>query len=231
VVLDVSRIRETRAYHWLEQNPVTTGLVGVGLGAAAIILIGALGLYTNETFVTKTPCSRNPASKECAEQRQAVARKEPLKNPCISVQRVTGTKGRNCKRFYVKHGDDEGGQRLGGQAGRTATSVDQVPGSTPTGGGGSSNASGPPKSGPGGATSPGTAGNKGIKKHTAASEPQPEPAPDPSTEASTSSPPPEEEAGSSGETPAAQNSNGVKACLEVAVSACADVRLPEPHLP
>jgi hypothetical protein len=77
----------------------------------------------------------------------------------------------------------------------------------------------------------GKGGSKGGKKHATPSEPQPEPAPAPSTESSTSSPPPEEDAGNSGETPAAQNSASVKACIEVAVSACADVGLPEPHLP
>lgn len=81
---------------------MTGVLVAAGLGACAILLTGALGLYSKDTFVTKTACTRDPSSRACAEQRQAVARKEPLKNPCISVQRVTGTKGRNCKRFYVK---------------------------------------------------------------------------------------------------------------------------------
>jgi hypothetical protein len=83
--------------------------------------------------------------------------------------------------------------------------------------------------GQGGGTSKPPTSGKG-KKH-AASEPRPESAPEPSTEASTSSPPPEASAGNSGETPAAQNAVGVKACIEVAVSACADAGLPKPQLP
>jgi len=74
-------------------------------------------------------------------------------------------------------------------------------------------------------------GSKGAKKHATAGEPQSEPPPEPSLEASAGSPTAQEDAGNSGETPAAQNSVGVKACIEVAVSACADVGLPKPQLP
>jgi len=46
-------------------------------------------------------------------------------------------------------------------------------------------------------------------------------------ESTTSSSPPLEEAGNSGETPAAENSDGLKACVNVAVSACLNAGLTE----
>lgn len=48
-------------------------------------------------------------------------------------------------------------------------------------------------------------------------------------ESSASSTPQPEEPGSSGETPAAQNSNGVKACVDAEVSACVKAELPSSH--
>jgi len=95
------RLRQSVAYHWLEDNPATGALVAAGLGAAAILLVGALGLYSKETFVTKSACTRDPAGAACAAIRQDIARAEPIRNPCIGYQRVTRTRGRACPKDFI----------------------------------------------------------------------------------------------------------------------------------
>ena len=99
-------------------------------------------------------------------------------------------------------------------------------------GGGSTGIAGwPPKGGSTHPLAPDKGGSNDGRHPAAGGEVQSELAPEPSPEASTNSPAPEEGAGNSGETPAAQNAVGVKACVEIAVSACAGVGLPEPHRP
>lgn len=79
-------------------------LVGALFALATIAALGFL-VYRGETtrdLVQASPCTLSPESRACAEQRQAVARAEPIKNPCISFQRVTGSRGRNCDRRFVE---------------------------------------------------------------------------------------------------------------------------------
>jgi hypothetical protein len=97
------RAREAvnRGYGWLERNPVTGMLVSGGLSALAVVAVVALGIYSQKTFVAKSACTKDVSSAACAKIREEVARAEPLTNPCISHQRVEGTKGRNCPRFFV----------------------------------------------------------------------------------------------------------------------------------
>jgi hypothetical protein len=91
----------------MEGNVVTAILVASGLSAAlAVVLVGALGLYSSATFQAKTACTKDPAGKECAELRLEVAKAEPLRNPCASFQRVTSRRGKNCDRFFVRPGKE-----------------------------------------------------------------------------------------------------------------------------
>ena len=78
--------------------------------AAAIVLAAGLGLWavvvnsqqaTQITKIQKTPCTLTPEGKACTTIKERIARHGSLKNPCIEHQRVEGTKGRNCPRFYV----------------------------------------------------------------------------------------------------------------------------------
>lgn len=92
-----------RAYAWLEENPITALLMSAGLSGLAVLSVVGLGIYSQSTFVQKTACTRDPSSAACAQVRQEVARAEPIENPCISLQRVSGTKGRNCPRFFIPH--------------------------------------------------------------------------------------------------------------------------------
>jgi len=56
---------------------------------------------TQLTRIEQSACAEDPAGRKCAELRAEIAEAEPLRNPCISHQRVEGTKGRNCPRFYI----------------------------------------------------------------------------------------------------------------------------------
>lgn len=120
------KLRANAVYGSLERNPVTTALVSAGAAAIlSVFLTIALGLYSQATYVTKTACNRNPSGAECAKLRQEVARAEPIENPCISHQRVEGTKGRNCPRFYIA-------QHRGDRSRSTVPDAGSVP-SWPTG--------------------------------------------------------------------------------------------------
>ena len=77
-------------------------VVGALLVAAAFAGLAARGESTRDL----SPCAENPRGKACAEQRQAVARAEPIRNPCIEHQRVEGTRGRYCPRFFVRRHQD-----------------------------------------------------------------------------------------------------------------------------
>lgn len=81
--------------------------------AAAIILAAGLGLWavvvnseqaTQITKIQKTPCTLHAQGEACTRIKERIARHGSLKNPCIEHQRVEGTKGRNCKRFYIPVG-------------------------------------------------------------------------------------------------------------------------------
>jgi hypothetical protein len=94
--------RANTAYRWMEGNPATAILVCSGLSAMlTVAAITALGLYSTSTFEGKTACGRDASGPECAKLRQEVARAEPITNPCISYQRVTSEKGRNCPKQFV----------------------------------------------------------------------------------------------------------------------------------
>ena len=139
------------------------GCVGTFFAVQAFLVNRDQGRDINRiTRVQKTACNKNPASRKCAEQRQAVARAEPIKNPCISYQRVTGEQGRNCHRRFVNP-----------ERGGAAEPVDQ-PGfedsPVPAAGGGHDDAptstgnqhvAEPGKGGSGGGSAPGVGGDSG----------------------------------------------------------------------
>jgi len=106
------RGRVDRAYGWAEANVVTAVFVCSGSAALlAVALTTALGLYSSVTFQAKTACTKDPGGPECAEIRQEVARAEPIKNPCISFQRVTSRRGRNCPGDFTTQGKRSDGVR------------------------------------------------------------------------------------------------------------------------
>ncbi|HYJ22617.1 MAG TPA: hypothetical protein VEW07_11425 [Solirubrobacterales bacterium] len=90
-------------YAWMRQNPVTLALM-IGVLAVAISINAE---RRNEeqgrdiTKIQKTPCTLHPEGDACTRIRERIARKGDLKNPCIEHQRVEGTKGRNCDRFFI----------------------------------------------------------------------------------------------------------------------------------
>jgi hypothetical protein len=93
--------------------------IGRRLLVGVVAAVCALSLYTfsvnvqqgdditnvhNEvTRIQKTPCGQHPAdpSRRCEHLRQELAASESIVAGCIAHQRVEGTKGRNCPRFYV----------------------------------------------------------------------------------------------------------------------------------
>jgi len=129
-------------------------------------------VHNDVTRIQKTPCSRHPAqpSQACEELRQALAASESIVAECIAHQRVEGTRGRNCKRFYVDV--DLGGapelQHQGGDAHQTGSTGHQQPSPSPSGGGGSGTEAGKggghvapaPGSGGGGGPSPAADGGR-----------------------------------------------------------------------
>lgn len=120
-VLDVKeqvKHRANAAYWWMSANPATAILVSAGVSAAlTIALFLGLGLYSQSTFVAKTACSQDPSSAECAELRQAIARAEPIKGPCISYQRVTDQRGKNCPQQFVDQEKNRVRLRVGADQG------------------------------------------------------------------------------------------------------------------
>jgi hypothetical protein len=90
-----------KIYGWMEHNPFTVALVSGGMSAAAVLAVASLAIYSDQAYVQKTPCTRDATSEACAKIREKVARAEPIRNPCISFQRVTATRGRNCPRDFV----------------------------------------------------------------------------------------------------------------------------------
>lgn len=103
------------------------------LAATALIAAVAGVALRGENTRDLTPCGEDPGGTRCAEQRQAVARAEPIRNPCIEHQRVEGTRGRNCPRFYVKRPGSQGPSfNAGGISGTQAPTGEGV--NVPTGG-------------------------------------------------------------------------------------------------
>lgn len=168
--------RANRIYGWMEANPATAALVSGGFAAVlAVALTIALGLYSSAKYVQKTACSKNPASKECADLRLEVAKAEPLRNPCASYQRVTSRRGRNCKHFYIPQlqpGRRKGPESSGGDApqpGPTGTLQ-----RSPQDGGGGNGAGG-------GGSDHGPAPGKDSGGQTVAPAPDPDPVPAPTS--------------------------------------------------
>jgi|GEM_PF-2598215 len=113
---------------------MTANIVNVGQGH------GIRNVHNEVTRIQKTPCGKHPAdpSKRCETLRQALAASESIVAECIAHQRVEGTRGRNCKRFYVDV-DLDGApelQRQGGDAQQTGSTGHQQPSPSPSGGGG-----------------------------------------------------------------------------------------------
>jgi hypothetical protein len=97
--------REGRRILWVKAWAVIT-VVAILASTFAIVV----GVH-NETKLTKfehSACalsSEQPdnrkAFRECAQIRANVNRTEPIENPCISYQRVTGDQGQNCPRRFI----------------------------------------------------------------------------------------------------------------------------------
>ncbi len=129
-----------KGYAWLESNPVTGLFVAGGLSGLAVLGVVGTLIYTQETFVAKTACTRDPTSAACAKIREEIARAEPIRNPCISYQRVTATRGRNCPKDFTGHRAHQDrpssatGAELGGDAPQPADEAGQKPSPAPAGG-------------------------------------------------------------------------------------------------
>ncbi len=229
VVLDVKqRIQDrvNKGYGWLERNPVTGLLVAGGLSGVAVLGVVGLSIYSQQTFVAKTACTKDPASAACAAIREDVARAEPIRNPCIGYQRVTRTRGRACPKDYVdlrrkRNRDFQIRSKsiqdldLDGDGGPTSAPADEHVGGS-TGGVDSGH-------------SKGTSGGSHHPSRHPSSSPPPPSSP-PIVPPAESPPPPPSQPGNSGS--AASAEHGLDVCIELAVSACvkSDVELPV-HLP
>src|ERR1044072_2776259 len=90
-----------RSRSWVQHNPATSLLVALALGAVIASSVAVYRAEKTRKIVTGWPCLKAPERRECAKVREKVARSEPVRNPCISFQRVEGRRGRNCPRLYV----------------------------------------------------------------------------------------------------------------------------------
>lgn len=150
-------------------------VLGALLVAAALFGLAARGENTRAL----SPCSESPRGDACSNQREAIARAERLKNPCIQHQRVEGTKGRYCPKFYVHR-----------SRGPSFNAKPSSGGDAPTGSTGTL-LPGPREGGANGDLDPGkqrggAGGGSGGRGESPA--PSPSPAPVPSESTSTSSP-------------------------------------------
>lgn len=98
--------KEARRIFWIKVlTPITILAI---IGATAALVIGVHN-DTRLTRVEHSACAQaftsgrpdKKAEALCAVVRAETARHEPIENPCISYQRVTGEQGANCPRFYV----------------------------------------------------------------------------------------------------------------------------------
>lgn len=76
-------------------------ILALGIALWAVVVNGQQS--RDITKIQRTPCAAHPAGRACAKLRQRVARAEPIKGPCISYQRVTGSEGANCPRHFLEH--------------------------------------------------------------------------------------------------------------------------------
>jgi hypothetical protein len=193
------------------------------VGGAIFAIIVNFGQEARITRVEHSACQKDAASHECQQTKREAARAANLVTTCIPFWKA----GYPCP----KPGSTAAQRQVRRQAQAGSGSAQRLDSEPAPESSGTTGGVKVPKVGSHKATPPTKGGSKGGKRHAASGEARSEPAPEPSPEASTSAPPPEEAAGNSGETPAAQNAVGVKACIEVAVSACADAGLPKPILP
>jgi hypothetical protein len=187
----------------------------------------AVGVNFNQssdiTRVQHSACQVDAAGQECQQTKREAARAANLVTTCIPFWKA----GYPCP----KPGSTAAQRQVRRQAQAGSGSAERLDSEPAPESSGTTGGVKPPTVGSHKAPAPGKGGNMGGEFHATGDEVRSEPIHEPSTEASTISPSPEEGAGNSGETPAAQNAAGVKACVEVAVSACADVGLPKPPLP
>jgi hypothetical protein len=180
-----------------------------------------VGSIRNRITRVESPCQRyGPDSKICERAFEEAAASINHRMACFFQHRA-GVFPPSCRGVHLRIAPSPGSPVKGGGASQQPSSTAHQLPSPQHGGSGHEGQSGTPK-----APAPGKSGDRGTKEPDAS-----EPRSEPSTGTSTSSAPPEEEAGSSGETPAAQNSAGVKACIEVAASACVKSGLDVPLQP
>jgi hypothetical protein len=152
-VTDPKWARKEQRREWLLKAVTAGVIIALTVGVLTIFQNrGQDAAITNVTRIQKTPCNRDPAGKACARLRQAVAKAEPIENPCTSYQRVTGRRGKNCPRFYVRP-EQQGPSFNSGASAATSGSKASKPASS--GGGGASE--------PGGGSVQGGVGKGGGK--------------------------------------------------------------------
>lgn len=150
----------------MQENPATLALVALMVGVVGTASVAIRGEETRR-IVTKSPCLVAPDGKACADIRQDVARAEPIRNPCVSYQRVTRTRGRACPKDFI-----DLSQRPEGQA--TSKEV-HGSGAGATGGPAPASTGGHQQSPTGGVDpSHGKGTSGGTKKPSKSQEPSPE---------------------------------------------------------
>jgi hypothetical protein len=94
---------------WVRRDRLErAGMAIVGILAMGAIVVATVSIVMSSgtrgevhRFIQKTPCATRPAGHKCTHVKERIARKGSLRNPCIEHQRVTGTRGANCPRFYI----------------------------------------------------------------------------------------------------------------------------------
>src|SRR4029077_5591140 len=89
-------------------------------------------VHNDVTKVERSACAKDPThpSAECEEIRRQVDRHESIVGACIQHQRVTGTRGRNCPRFYIDvadQGEPGPSSAVGGDAPQSPSTATQPP--------------------------------------------------------------------------------------------------------
>ena len=189
------------------------------LGVAAIFLIAVAALGgaivanvvnfeqdTKITNVERTACAKAPNSEECQRVKRRSDRARSVADSCIAFRKV----GYPCPRpgsrvsLPVASGGDALQPASAGQQPSPAT----APATEHVGGGHHHHS------------------QQHAPQSPPASSPSPAPSPSPPSTPQPESPPPAAP-GNSGETPAAEHSEGVKACVNLVVSACAEAGAPK----
>lgn len=207
-------------------------LIAVTAGAVIAIAIGIVALIVgvhNETRVTNieprvtkiehTPCAKNATSKECQALRAKVERAANLYVTCLPFLKAgypcpkPGSEAAQRKLAHESQAALKGRPEVGSEPTPAAATAPSANSDT--------NAPKPPKGGTHQHVAQGKGGGKKHPKPTRPAAPAPQP---PSASVPAEVAP--VEPGSSGNTPASEHSNGVKACIDLAVSACVKTELP-----